>query len=71
MNSGMTKYQRNICTSRGMLRKSSTHALPKRTSQDCCVVRIVPISEPKTIAMIHAQADTPSVHQSPEISRSR
>ena len=71
MNSGMTKYQRNIWTSSGMLRKSSTQALPKRTSHGCCVVRIVPITEPTASAMTHAHADTPSVHQSPEISRSK
>ena len=30
MNSGITKYHRNICTSSGTLRKSSTQALPRR-----------------------------------------
>jgi hypothetical protein len=44
-----------------MLRKSSTHALPARTSHGDCVVRIVPITEPMMSAMTHAHADTPSV----------
>jgi hypothetical protein len=71
MNSGTTKYQRNICTSSGMLRKSSTQPLPSRTSHGCCVVRIVPTTEPVMSAMTHAQPDTASVHHRPEISRSR
>ena len=70
MNSGMTKYQRNIWTSSGTLRKSSTHALPARASAGDCVVRIVPITAPTAIAMTHEAAETPSVHHSPEIRRS-
>jgi len=70
MNSGTTKYQRNICTSSGMLRNSSTHASPSRTIQGRSVVRIVPITDPSTSAMTHAQADTASVHTTPERSRS-
>ena len=61
MNSGTTKYQRNICTRRGMLRKNSTQALPSRTSHGEVVVRIVPITEPSASAMIHEQAETASV----------
>src|SRR5215472_16272044 len=61
MNSGTTKYQRNICTSSGMLRKNSTQALPRRTSHGDVVVRIVPITEPSAIAITHEQAETASV----------
>jgi len=65
MNSGITKYQRNICTSSGMFRKSSTQALPSRTIHGLSVVRIVPISAPTVIAMTQAIAETASVHASP------
>jgi len=65
MNSGMTKYQRNICTSSGTLRKISTQALPSRTIHGVLVVRMVPITEPSTSAMTQAQADTASVQPTP------
>ena len=61
MNSGTTKYQRNICTSSGMLRKNSTQTLPARTSQGLSVVRMVPITEPSASAITHEQAETASV----------
>ena len=66
MNSGTTKYHRNICTSSGMLRKNSTQALPKCTIHEVLVVRIVPMIEPSAIAMTQAHADTASVHSMPE-----
>ena len=67
----MTKYHRNICTSSGTLRNSSTQALPSRTSHGFGVVRMVPTSEPTTIAMISGSTDTASVQPQADISQSR
>ncbi len=59
---GMTKYQMNICTSSGTLRKSSTHALASRTSHGLLGrVRMVPISAPKIMATTHDAPATDSV----------
>ena len=52
--SGMTKYQRNICTSSGTLRNNSTYALATPTSHLFGRVRTVPITRPRIRAMIHA-----------------
>ncbi len=59
---GATWYHKKICTSSGMLRNSSTHALPKRTSQGLLgKVRITPMMEPTTSATSSAVSDTPTV----------
>ena len=59
---GSTKYHRNICTSSGMLRNNSTHALPNRTSQGLSgKVRRVPIIEPITSASSSADKETDTV----------
>lgn len=63
--SGSTKYQRKSWTSSGMLRKSSTHALPSRTAHFDGVVRITPTTEPSTSAITHAHAAVASVQPSP------
>jgi hypothetical protein len=64
---GTTWYQRKIWTSSGMLRNSSTQALPKRTSQGLLgSVRSVPTSAPSTSATIsastrHGQRPAPGI----------
>ena len=59
---GSTKYQMNTCTSRGMLRNSSTQALPKRTSHGLFgSVRSVPMIEPTTSATNSAVSATLTV----------
>ena len=68
---GTTWYQRKICTSSGMLRKSSTQALPRRTSQGFGVVRSVPTTEPSTKATTQAQAATERVQPHADMSHSR
>ena len=56
---GTTKYQRKTCTSKGMLRNTSTQTLPRRDSQGLSgKVRKVPISKPKTKATTKAPSDT-------------
>ena len=64
---GMTWYQRKICTSRGMLRKSSVHALPSHTSPLTGVVRKMPMIEPTTRATASDSTDTRSVHPQADI----
>src|SRR5215831_684156 len=63
--SGSTKYQRNICTSSGTLRKSSTYTLPSSTTQRLGVVRSVPTMEPSVSAITHADSAVASVQPSP------
>jgi len=65
---GTTKYQRKIWTSSGMLRNSSTHALPKRTSFGLSgSVRITPMMEPTISAMASAVRDTATVQPQAEM----
>jgi len=64
---GMTWYQRKICTSSGMLRNSSTQALPRRTSHGLSgSVRMMPTSEPSTRATISASSATDTVQPQAE-----
>ena len=65
-NSGITKYHRNICTSSGMLRNSSTQQWPMVVSQWLWVVRMVPMSDPAIIAISHATTETASVQPRPD-----
>jgi hypothetical protein len=59
---GTTKYHRKICTSSGMLRNSSTQALPRRTSQGLLgSVRKVPIRAPTLTATTQDAPATASV----------
>jgi len=61
---GTTKYHRKICTSSGMLRNSSTQALPRRTSQGLSgKVRMVPTTAPTTMATSQALAATANVQR--------
>jgi hypothetical protein len=69
--SGTTKNHRNICTSRGMLRTTSTYAVASARSQRSGVVRATPSTEPSRNAMTHAPIETSSVHFRPETSQSR
>jgi len=69
--SGKTKNQRNICTSSGTFRNSSTYTLQRRTSQGRGAVRTVPTTEPITSAMTQALRETLTVHPSPVISQER
>ena len=48
-----------------MLRKISTYALPRRTTQGLLVVRSVPITEPTTSAITQAQSAVASVQPRP------
>jgi hypothetical protein len=67
MSAGMTWYQRKICTSSGMLRNNSTHALPNRTSHGLSgSVRMMPISEPSTSATTSASSATDTVQPQAE-----
>ncbi len=67
ISAGMTWYQRKICTSSGMLRNSSTQALPRRTSHGLSgSVRMMPTSEPSTSATMSASSDTESVQPQAE-----
>jgi hypothetical protein len=68
---GSTWYQRKICTSSGMLRNSSVHALPMNTSRLSGVVRRMPISEPTAMATTRASAATDSVQPQAENSQLR
>jgi hypothetical protein len=70
-NSGTTKNQRNICTSSGMLRNSSTQAAPSAASPRCGAVRSVPTAMPINSASSQAVSDTASVQPSPVASQSR
>ena len=64
INLGTTKYHRKICTSSGMLRKSSTQALASRTSQGLLgKVRSVPTRAPTTIATSQEVPATASVQR--------
>ena len=59
---GTTWYHKKICTSNGMLRKNSTHALPKRTAHLLSgSVRMVPITMPATKASTKASNATDTV----------
>jgi hypothetical protein len=67
ISAGTTKYHRKICTSSGMLRNSSTQALPRRTSQGLSgSVRITPTTEPTTSATTRAVSDTATVQPQAE-----
>jgi hypothetical protein len=68
---GTTWYQRKICTSSGMLRKSSVHALPRNTRPRCGAVRSIPMIAPKMSATPSASSDTDSVQPQAESSQSR
>ncbi len=67
----MTWYQRKICTSSGMLRNSSVHALPSSTSHLFGAVRRMPISEPTTSATTSAHSATESVQPQADIIQSQ
>ena len=61
-----------ICTSNGMLRNSSTHALPSRVTMGLLGnVRNVPISEPMTNASNKASSDTDTVQPQTDSIQSR
>ena len=69
---GTTWYQRKICTSRGMLRKNSTHALPKRTTHGWSgKVRNVPITIPAANASSSASNETEMVQPQADNIQSR
>ena len=69
---GTTWYHKKICTSNGMLRNSSTHALPSRVTMGLLGnVRNVPISEPMTNASNKASSDTDTVHPQADSIQSR
>ena len=69
---GTTWYHRKICTSSGMLRNSSTHAFPRRTTMGLsCRVRKVPTSEPTTKAKAKASTDTDTVQPHADSIQSR
>ena len=56
--SGATKYHRNNCTSRGMLRNSSTHTVPAACVMRPGSTRRRPTTVPATMATVQAIADT-------------
>src|SRR5450432_3884209 len=64
-NSGITKNHRNNWTSNGMLRNSSTYALPIRPAHLFGVVRITPMNDPRNNAMIPAQKAVANVQPKP------
>src|SRR5260221_14042515 len=64
---GMTWYQRKICTSSGMFRKSSVHALPIHTNALTGGVRRMPISEPTVSATTSEHPETRSVQPHADI----
>src|SRR5690606_15238181 len=69
---GTTWYQIKICTSNGILRKNSTHALPKRTVQGrFSKVRKVPITTPTASASSSAKMDTETVQPQADSIQSR
>ena len=68
---GSTWYQRKICTSSGMLRKSSVHASPMKTRRLSGTVRKMPMSEPTSNATPIASSATLSVQPQAESIQSR
>ncbi|MCY1366986.1 hypothetical protein D9M69_538980 [compost metagenome] len=69
---GNTWYQRKICTSKGMLRNSSTQALPRRTTMGRSgSVRSVPITTPITSASSSASSATDTVQPQADSIQSR
>ena len=68
ISAGITWYQRKICTSSGILRNSSTQALPKRTHQGLSgSVRNMPMMKPATSAISSASRDTDTVQPQADI----
>lgn len=69
---GTTWYHRKICTSSGMLRNSSTHALPRRTTMGRSGrVRSVPTRMPITSASNRASSETDTVQPQADSIQSR
>ena len=69
---GTTWYHRKICTSSGILRKNSTHALPKRTAHLLLGrVRSTPIIMPLANASSRANTDTDTVQPQADSIQSR
>src|SRR5690606_26191474 len=63
--SGATKYQRNICTRSGTLRKSSTQAAHSASIQRIPDVRSTPTMTPSAKARHQAATETLIVHPRP------
>src|SRR3546814_5032317 len=59
--SGTTKYHKNISTSSGILRNSSTYAAPRKRAHCMRVVRPIPNSKPIPNARIHDRVAEPMV----------
>ena len=69
---GSTWYHKKICTSSGMLRNSSTHALPRRTTIGLLGrVRKVPITAPRISASNSASTETETVQPQADSIQSR
>src|SRR3546814_11011000 len=67
--SGTTKYHKNICTSSGILRNSSTYAATRKRAHFMRVVRPIPTSTPKAIDNIHGHVAEPMVQDKPDHKR--
>ena len=69
---GNTWYHRKMCTSSGMLRKNSTHALPRRTVHGLWgKVRSVPTTAPTIKAITSDNSETEIVQPQADSSQSR
>src|SRR5438876_12074221 len=53
--SGSTKYQRNICTMSGTLRKISTKPPATARTAGDLTVRAMPMADPRQKAIVHAE----------------